>query len=136
MRVNINIKMHDDNVTLKYMESKGYTKQKIIDTYNQGVKILMKGLGGNEELSPSKNIEVNTEVYDKRETEVSLYVVYVEEDIYLVKAHNKKEAINIVYDNEIDLYHKYAKDYVILKSDLRAVPLNELMKDHSFISLS
>lgn len=51
-----------------------------------------------------------------------IYIVYVEEDIFLVKASNKKEAVNMLYTDWIKPMNSLIK-----KSDIKTLTPEEVL---------
>ena len=65
-----------------------------------------------------------------------IYIVYAEEDVYLVKASSRKEATDIIYKEDIEPYIEYAGKFAIKKSDLRVVLLDDAFSNKKFIGLT
>lgn len=67
----------------------------------------------------------------------NIYIVYADDDVYLVKTTSEKEAVNIVYNEEIEPMSNMRRGYISTrKSDLRAILVDEEMGNKKIICLT
>lgn len=67
----------------------------------------------------------------------NIYIVYADDDVYLVKTTSEKEAINLIYNEEIEPKSRYRREYISTKkSDLRAIAIEEEMNHKKIVCLT